>query len=107
MIVITAMVVVIAMVFMIPMAFMHLPATLIVVIVRMAPVSSRVGRPLPNPGDPDIASAASSPVAINPDVTLSWKGGPCFISYGRWRAEVNLDLAECRDCECGCCESTA
>jgi hypothetical protein len=92
-------VVVIAMVFVVPMAFMHLPTTLIVVVVRMAPVSSRVGRPLPDPRNPDIPTAASSPVAINPDVTLSWKGRPCLITYGRrWSADVDADLAECGNC---------
>jgi hypothetical protein len=102
------MVVVIAMVFVVPMALMHLPATLIVVVVRMAPVSACVGWALPNPWDPDIPSAASSPVAVNPDEAFSWKGRPHFIANGwRRRPDVNLDLAECRDCQSGCCEGTA
>ena len=91
-------VMVIAMVFVVPMAFMHLPATLIMVVVRMAPVGSCIGWPLPNPGDPDIPSAASSPVAVNPDKAFARKRRPRFIANG-WRStEVNLDLAECGNC---------
>jgi hypothetical protein len=88
----------IAMVFMVPMTLMHLPAALIMIVVRMAPVSSRIRRPLPNPWDPDIPSAPISPVAIDPDKAFARKSRPHFIPYG-WRStEVNLDLAECRDC---------
>jgi hypothetical protein len=92
-------VVVIAMVFVIPMTFMHLPATVIMVVVRMAPVGSRVGRPLPTPGDPDIPPAAWSPVAIHPGVAFSRHRRPYLIANGwRRRADVNLYLAECRNC---------
>jgi hypothetical protein len=98
-VVITMVFVVIAMVFAIPMTFMHLPATLIMVVVRMTPVGSRVRRSLPDAGDPDISSAALSPVAIDPGVAISWDGRPCLIANGgRRRADVNLYLAECRNC---------
>jgi len=92
-------VVMITMVFAVPMAFMHLPATLIMVVVGMAPVGSRVGRPLPDTRDPDIPPAALSPVAIHPGVAFSWHRRPHLITNGRRRrADVNLYLAECRDC---------
>jgi hypothetical protein len=94
-----AMIMMIAMVFVIPMAFMHLPATLIMVIVRMAPVSSRIRWPLPNPWNPDIPSAANSPVTIDPHEAFSWKRRSYLITNGWWRrADVNLDLAERRNC---------
>jgi len=84
---IAAMIMMIAMVFVVPMAFMHRPAALIVVIVRMAPVSSRIRWPLPNS------------VAIHPDKTFARKRWPYLITNGWWRrADVNLDLAERRNC---------
>jgi hypothetical protein len=92
-------VVVIAMVFVIPMAFMHLPATVIMVVVRMTPVSSRVGRPLPDARDPDVAAAAISPVTVDPNETIAWERRPHLIANGgRRRADVDLYLAECRNC---------
>ena len=96
---IAAMIMMIAMVFVVPMAFMHRPAALIVVIVRMAPVSSRIRWPLPNSWHPDIPPAANSPVAIHPDKTFARKRWPYLITNGWWRrADVNLDLAERRNC---------
>jgi hypothetical protein len=98
-VVVMTVVVVIAMIFVVPMAFMHLPATLIVVVVRMAPISSWIGRPLPNSRDPDIPSATSSPVAINPGIAIARKRRPHFIANGwRRRTDVDLDLAERRNC---------
>src|SRR5258707_7474074 len=98
-VVIAVVVVVIAMVIVVPMAFMHLPATLIMVVVRMTPVGSSVGRPLPAPRDPDIPSAAWSPVTIHPGVAFSWHGRSYLIANGwRRRADVNLYLAECWNC---------
>jgi hypothetical protein len=96
---IAVVVVVIAMVIVVPMAFMHLPATVIMVVVRMTPVGSRVGRPLPAPGDPDIPPTAWSPVAVDPGVAFSRHGWPYLIANGRRRrADVDLYLAECRNC---------
>ena len=91
--------VVIAMVFMVPMAFMHLPATVVVIVVRMTPVGSLIGRPLPDARDPDIPPAAWSPVAVDPNEAVSRHGRPYLIANGwRRRADVNLYLAECRSC---------
>lgn len=92
-------IVVIAVVFVVPVSFMHLPALLVVVVVWMAPVGSRIGRPLPNPRDPDIPTAAISPVAINPDEAFSWNRWPYLIVQG-WRcgADVDADLTECGNC---------
>jgi hypothetical protein len=100
-------VVVVSMVFAVPMASVHLPATVKMVVVRMTPVGSRVGWPLPNPGDPYIAAAAWSPIAINPGVAFSGHLGPYLITNGRRRrADVNLYLAECWNCQGRCCEDT-
>ena len=94
-----AMVMMIAMVFVVPMAFMYLPAALIVVIVRMAPVSSRIRWPLPNSRHPNIPSAANSPIAIDPDKTFAGQRWPYFIPNRRRRgADIDLDLAERWNC---------
>jgi hypothetical protein len=106
-VVIAMVVVVVSMVFAVPMAFVHLPATVKMVVVRMTPVGSRVGWPLPTPGDPYIAAAAWSPIAIHPGVAFSGHSGPYLITNGRRRrADVNLYLAECRNCQGRCCEDT-
>lgn len=89
---------VVVMVFAVPVAFVHLPALLVVVVVGMAPVGAGVGWPLPDAGDPDVVVAASSPVAIDPDEALFRYGRPDLIADCRWRPDVDLDLAECRDC---------
>jgi hypothetical protein len=92
-------VVVVVMVFAVPVAFVHLPALLVVVVVGMAPVGAGVGWPLPDTWNPDIAVAAGSPVAIDPGVAFSWHGRPDLIA-DCWRRgpDIDLNLAECRDC---------
>jgi hypothetical protein len=93
-------VVVIAMVFVIPMASMNLPALLVVIVVGMAPVGARVGWPLPDAGYPDVAAAARAPVAIDPGIALSWHGRSYLIAHRRrWGADIDLNLAECRNCQ--------
>jgi hypothetical protein len=93
-------VVVIAAVFVIPMSFVHLPATLVVVIVRMSPVSARIRWPLPYARIPDITPIIVAPVSVDPGVALAWHGRSDFIADGWWRsADVNMDLAKCRHCQ--------
>lgn len=99
-------VVMIAMVFVVPMPLMHLPATLIVVVVRMAPVSSRVGRPLPNSRDPDIPATAISPVAIHPGIAFSGQRRPDLVPQGWRSAKVDLNLAQSGNCKGRCCDDT-
>ena len=89
-------VVMIAMVFAVPVALMYSPALLVVVVVRMAPVGARVGWPLPSAGDPDVAATACSPVTVNPVVAFFRHRRPYLVA-DRWRrAEIDLDLTECR-----------
>jgi len=96
-------VVMIAMVFAVPVALMYSPALLVVVVVRMAPVGARVGWPLPSAGDPDIVAAARAPVPIDPGVAFSGHERPDLISHRRRRgADIDLDLAECRNCQGRC-----
>jgi hypothetical protein len=99
MIVAVVVVVVIAVVVAIPVAFMHLPALLVVVIVRMAPIGASVRWTLPHAGDPDITTVALTPIAIDPDVAFCRNRRSYLIpDWWRRRADINLDLAECRDC---------
>ena len=98
----------VAMIFVVPMAFMHLPATVIMVVVRMTPVGSLIGRPLPPPRDPDIPPAAWSPVAIHPGVAFSRHDRSYLIADWRGRgADIDLDLAECRSCQGRCGDESA
>jgi hypothetical protein len=97
-VIVMPMVVVIAVVFVVPVPFVNLPTLLIVVVVGMAPVGAGVRWPLPDAGNPDVAVATRAPIAINPGVAFSWHGRPYLVSH-RWRrAEIDLDLTECRGC---------
>ena len=101
-------VVVIAMVFTVPMAFMNSPTFAVVVVVGMAPVGARVGWPLPSAGDPDIVAAARAPVSIDPGVAFFRHGRSYLIAdRWRWRADIDLDLAECRNCQGRCGDKSA
>ena len=93
------MVVMIIVVFAVPVALMSLPALPVVVVVGMAPVGAGVGWPLPSAGDPDIVTAARAPVPIDPGVAFSRHDRSYFIAdWWRWGADIDLDLAECRNC---------
>jgi hypothetical protein len=97
-VIVMTIIVVVAMVFVIPMAFVNLPALLVVVVVRMAPIGTGIRWPLPDAWDPDIAAAALSPVAVHPGVALSRDRRPYFIPHRWWRGtDINLDLAKCRN----------
>jgi hypothetical protein len=94
-------VVVLAMIVMVPVAFMHLPALLVVVIMRMIPVAALIGWALPGTCPPYIASAIISPIALLPNIALARHGGPNFAAKRRWSAaDVDPDLP---DCWCGKC----
>src|SRR6266567_3373688 len=71
-------VVVISVILTVPVPFMHVPAILVAVIMRVAPVGARVRRPVPTSRNPDVSAPVDTPVAIDPD-----KAGP-----GRWRAPL-------------------
>ena len=106
-IVVTA-VVVIPVVFMIPMAFVHLPAALVVVVVGVAPVGAGVGWPLPSAGDPDIVAAARAPVPIDPGEAFSRHERSHLIAdWWRRGADIDLDLAECRNRQSRCGDESA
>ena len=108
MLMVVMIIVVIAMVFAVPVPFMDLPALLVVVVVGMAPVGAGIGWPLPNAGNPDVAAAVHAPVPIDPGVAFPGHGRPYLIAERWWRwADINLDLAECRNCQGGCGDERA
>ena len=92
-------VVVIAVVFAVPVPFANLPTFAVVVVVGVGPVGAWVGWPLPCAGYPDIVPAANSPVAVDPDEAFFRHGRRDFIADWRRRADIDLDLAECRYCQ--------
>jgi hypothetical protein len=105
MMVIMAVVVVVAVVIVIPMAFMYLPALLVMVVVGVGPIGSCIGWALPGTGHPHIVIASNAPVTIDPGVALCWYRWSRFIADRRRRgADINLNLAECRDCQGRCNE---
>jgi len=96
-------VVVIAVVFAVPVSFMNLPTFAVVVVVGVGPVGAGVGWLLPDAGDPDVAVATCAPVPIDPGVAFSGHERPDLISHRRRRgADIDLDLAECRNCQGRC-----
>ena len=80
MIVVVVIVVVIAVVVMIPVTFVHLPATVVVVVVGMLPIRARKGWPAPFTTVPGIAAAFPIPVAIGPNVAGARDRGAYFIT---------------------------
>jgi hypothetical protein len=85
----------VVMVCVIPMTFVHLPALVIVIIVRMVPVSSFVGWLIPAPGDPPIVMPIGLPVAVNPCVSGTRRVSTPFKTQRRRRApDVNANSRE-------------
>jgi hypothetical protein len=101
-------VVAIAMVVVVPMSFMNLPASLVVVVVGMAPVGAGIWWPLPSAGDPYVAGAVRVPITIGPHESLCRHRRPDLIAYRRrWSPDIDLNLAVCRNCQSRCGEDTA
>ena len=55
-------------VFVVPVALVHLPALLIVIIVRVIPVGAFVGRTVPVSLDPAVVVAVGNPISLHPGV---------------------------------------
>jgi hypothetical protein len=80
--------VVVTVVFMIPVAFMDSPALLVVVVVRMAPVRTLIGRPLP---DSTLHSYLPPFQAQNPpNIARTWHGSLDLIPQ-RWRSTTDIN----------------
>jgi len=80
-------------IFVVPVSFVELPALLVVVIVRMIPVGSFVGRTVPASLNPAVVAAIGGPISIYPGVAGAghWSTG---LDAERWwrRSDVNRNL---------------
>src|ERR1035437_6078542 len=87
-------VVVITMILAVPVAFMQVPAVLVVVVVRMAPIRTSVRRVIPASTHPDVTALVDTPISVNPRVSLTRGWRTALIAH-RWRwlaADDNADL---------------
>lgn len=78
-------------VFVVPVAIVHLPALLVAVVVRMAPIGACVGWLLPYATVPDVAASIVSPVAFGPDITRTGHARLNFAAQG-WRGTTDVDM---------------
>jgi hypothetical protein len=85
----------VAVIFVVPVAFMHLPALLIMVVVRVAPIGASVGRSLPAASSPDVTSSYVSPVSIGPYVAFARHGWTGFVAEWWWGStDIDVDLSD-------------
>lgn len=89
------------MVLVVPVAFVVFPASIIVVVVRMAPISPGKWRTLPVSCNPTIVVADWSPVPIYPAVIWTWCRLDLLIA-DRWRGYfyINRDLCRSGNADC-------
>ncbi len=80
----------IAMILVIPVAFVHLPALLVVIVVRMAPVTSLIGWPLPYTRPPDIPAAHIAPIPFSPHIAFTRHFRANFVAERR-RGSTNVN----------------
>ena len=84
----------------IPMAFMQSPAFTIVIVVRMKPICSFVGRTLPMPCHPPVVTPIRGPISLNPNVAWAWNRPTPLVAQRRWwGSDVHPNLCRSRDAE--------
>src|ERR1700722_16259108 len=74
---------------MVPVALMHRPAVGVVIVVRVAPVSTRIRRSPPCTGDPHIPCSNPVPISIGPHITGSRDRRWDLIAQG-WRSNADI-----------------
>jgi hypothetical protein len=100
-VVVIIVIVMITVILMVPVSFVHLPSTLVVIVVGVAPVSAWVWRSVPAPRNPSVAIADDSPVTVYPHETVARHRRADFITNRRGRSSnIDLDLAPR-----GCCNN--
>jgi hypothetical protein len=94
-------IVMVTVVFVVPMTFMVFPTPVIVVVVRMAPIRTLIGRPAPYSGNPHISGPGPVPVPISPNIARTRNGRPNLIAQRRRiDANIDADLSEGWSCDC-------
>lgn len=84
----------------IPVAFMQSPAFTIVIVVRMKPICSFVGRTLPMPCRPPVVMPIRGPIPLNPNVARAWNRPTLLVAQRRWwGSDVHPNLCRSRDGE--------
>lgn len=73
------------MVFVIPVSFVELPALLVVIIVRVIPVGSFVGRTVPASLNPAVVVAIGGPISLDPGVAGTGHWSTRLDAERRWR----------------------
>src|SRR3979411_2665955 len=83
----------VVMVLMIPVTFMHPPALLVMIVMRMAPITAHVGGLFPLPCHPTIAIPVRRPVPVDPGITRTGHLPSLLIALWWWRAsDIHADL---------------
>jgi hypothetical protein len=82
-------IVVVPMILVIPVTFVVRPATFIVIVVRMAPIRTLIGRPSPPSWDPYISGPTPVPISIDPGVARTRDSRPHLIAQ-RWRRRADV-----------------
>src|SRR5579862_8100974 len=85
---------------MVPVSFANLPALALVLIARTSPTCPLVGRAVPSPRHPLIASPLGCPIASDPGVARPGKRpAPLVADSRRWVSDIHRNLGGCRDGE--------
>jgi hypothetical protein len=80
----------IAVIIMVPVSFVEAPSLLVMVIMRMAPISAGVRRPVPTSWNPYIPSVSCAPIAVDPGVSFAGGRGTSLIAHW-WRISADID----------------
>lgn len=89
------------MIFAVPMALVIMPAIVVAIVVRVAPVAACVRWSIPTARYPIIASVSHTPISIHPGITFARGRRSALITH-RWRSAANDDSDLCRS-RCGDC----
>lgn len=74
----------------VPVAFVHLPALLVMIIVRMIPVGAFVRRTVPVSPDPVVVAAIGGPISFDPGVARARHRSTGFVAKW-WRCGSDVD----------------
>jgi len=91
--VLVAVAVAVVVIFVVPMSLMQLPASLIMIVVRVAPVGACIGRAVPASLNPAVVVAIGNPVSLDPSVARARLWSANLNPERRWRSsDVHRNL---------------